>query len=205
MNSKGILFVVSGFAGTGKSTITKGLASKYDSYVLSVSATTRTIREGEVDGKDYFFLSREEFERRIKEDLFLEHAEYVGNYYGTPKDWVEEKLSENKDVILEIEMQGAIQIKEKNPECVLIFLLPPSFEELKRRLVDRGTDAADVIEKRLNRAKEEIDFIDKYDYVVINEDIEKSIDMVHNIVQSEKSLVSRNLEDIINYKKDFIK
>lgn len=205
MEQKGILFVVSGFAGTGKSTVTQGMINKYDSYVLSVSATTRAPREGEEHGREYFFLEVDEFKEKIKNNQFLEYACYVENYYGTPKDWVEDRLNENKDVILEIEMQGALQIKEKVPECVLIFLLPPDFAELENRLRNRGTDSEEVIQKRLDRAREEVSFIEKYDYIVINENIEKSIDMVHNIVQSEKCLVSRNQDNIYQYIKDFHK
>jgi len=205
MNERGILFIVSGFAGTGKSTITRGLIQKYDCYELSISATTRPARGNEQHGREYFFLSREEFEALIEAEGFLEHALYLDNYYGTPKEWVDRKLSEGKDVILEIEMQGALQIKKNIPSCLLIFLLPPSIEELERRITSRGTETPEQIANRLNRAKEEVDFMQYYDYLVINEDVEKTIDMVHNIVQSEKNRVERNLDFIEQYITDFLK
>lgn len=204
LNNKGILFIVSGFAGTGKSTITRGLVEQYDCYELSVSATTRTPREYEVHGREYFFISKEDFEKLIGNDELLEHAQYLDNYYGTPKKWVESRLDAGKDIILEIEMQGALQIKEKHPDSVLIFLLPPSIDELRDRLKKRGSEPPEQIEKRISRAKEEIQYIEKYDYLVINDVIEKTIDIVHNIVQSEKFKADRagkNVEEyIINFK-----
>ncbi len=183
---KGILLIVSGLSGAGKGTICKRLMEKYPQYVLSISATSRKPREGETDGKEYFFITREEFEARLEKGLFLEHAQYVGNYYGTPKDWVQTQLSQKKDIILEIELQGAFQVKNQIPEAITIFVLPPNMKELRRRLLKRGTESEEEIERRMNRAEEEMEFVDKYDYVIVNEDVEKSVDMLHNIVTSEK-------------------
>ena len=184
--NKGVLVVVSGLSGAGKGTICKRLLEKYPNYVLSVSATSRKPREGEVHGREYFFITKEEFEERIAQDKLLEYAQYVDNYYGTPKDWVLEQLKEGKDIVLEIELQGAFQIREKIPEAVLVFILPPDMEELKRRLIHRGTETMEQIEKRLARAQEEMEYVPQYDYVIINEDVEKSVDMLHNIVRCEK-------------------
>ena len=205
MNEKGILFIVSGFAGTGKSTITQGLIKKYGCYELSISATTRPAREGEEHGREYFFMNKEDFESQIEDGNFLEYARYLDNYYGTPKKWVDEKLASGQNVILEIEMQGALQIKGKFPKSLLIFVLPPSAEELEHRLTSRGTETKEQIAKRIARAKEEVEFIEKYDYVIVNEDIEKSINIVHNIVMSEKFRVSRNTDEIKAYVADFVK
>lgn len=184
--NKGVLVIVSGLSGAGKGTICKRLLEKYPNYVLSVSATSRQPREGEVHGREYFFITKEEFEERIRQEKLLEYAQYVGNYYGTPKDWVEEQLKEGKDIVLEIELQGAFQVREKIPEAVLVFILPPDMEELKRRLINRGTETMEQIEKRLKRAEEEMEYVSQYDYVIVNEDVEKSVDMLHNIVRSEK-------------------
>ena len=184
---KGVLVVVSGLSGAGKGTICKRLLEKYPDYVLSVSVTSRKPREGEEHGREYFFITKEEFEDRINQGKLLEFAQYVGNYYGTPKDWVEEQLNAGKDIVLEIELQGAFQVRKKIPEAVLIFVLPPDMEELKRRLVNRGTETMEEIDRRIQRAMEEIEFVPEYDYVIINEDVEKSVDMLHNIVRSEKN------------------
>ena len=152
-----------------------------------MSATSRKPREGEEHGREYFFITKEEFEDRIDQGKLLEYAQYVGNYYGTPKDWVEEQLNAGKDIVLEIELQGAFQVRKKIPEAVLIFVLPPDMEELKRRLVNRGTETMEEIDRRIQRAMEEMEFVPEYDYVIINEDVEKSVDMLHNIVRSEKN------------------
>ena len=185
--NKGVLVVVSGLSGAGKGTICKRLLEKYPDYVLSVSVTSRKPREGEEHGREYFFITKEEFEDRINQGKLLEFAQYVGNYYGTPKDWVEEQLNAGKDIVLEIELQGAFQVRKKIPEAVLIFVLPPDMEELKRRLVNRGTETMEEIDRRIQRAMEEMEFVPEYDYVIINEDVEKSVDMLHNIVRSEKN------------------
>ncbi len=196
MNKKGILVVVSGFAGSGKGTLMKKLMTDYDGYALSVSATTRLPRPGEVDGREYFFKTVEEFKKMIAEEEFIEYAQYVSNYYGTPKKYVEEQLSEGKDVILEIEIQGALQIKEKFPEALLLFVTPPSAEILKNRLIGRGTEEASVIQKRLERAREEAEGIEKYDYFVINDELDRCALQMHQIIQSEHDRTFRNKEFI---------
>ena len=171
MSQKGLLTVVSGFSGAGKGTLMKALLAKYaDRYALSISATTRGPREGEQDGREYFFLKKEEFEQMIEEDALIEHAQYVGNYYGTPKKYVMEQREAGKDVLLEIEIQGALKVKEKFPDTLLIFVTPPSAKELESRLRGRGTETAEVIEKRLARAGEEAVYMDQYDYILVNDD-----------------------------------
>ena len=194
MNRKGILLVVSGFSGAGKGTLMKELLSRYDNYALSISATTRNPREGEVDGREYFFRTREEFEKMIAEDALIEHACYVGNYYGTPRAYVEEQLSLGKDVILEIEIQGALQIKKRFADTLLLFVSPPDAATLKNRLVGRGTETMEVIENRLARATEEANGIEQYDYFIINDDLDACVRQVHEIIQGEHSRVFRNLE-----------
>ena len=202
MKHQGILAVVSGFSGAGKGTIMKALLGKYDNYALSISATTRKPREGEVHGREYFFLSVEEFEKLIEEDQFIEHARYVSNYYGTPRSYVEEKMAEGKDVILEIEIQGALKVKEKFPETLLVFVVPPSAEELKNRLVGRGTETMEVIESRMDRALEEAEEMDAYDYILVNETIDKAVEDLHNLIQSQHMKVSGNQELIKKMKEE---
>ena len=194
--SKGVLTVVSGFSGAGKGTVMKRLIQKYDDYALSISVTTRKPREGERDGIEYFFKTKEEVETMI-ENEFLEYARYVDNYYGTPRFYVEEMLAKGKNVILEIEIQGAMQIKAKNPEAVLVFVTPPSFEELRNRLVGRGTETADVIESRLRRASEEAEGMPSYDYILVNDQVEDCVDRLHQIILSERAKAQRN-EEFIN-------
>ena len=198
MNRKGIIIVISGFSGVGKGTIVKKLLSKYDQYALSVSATTRDPRPGEVAGKDYIYVSNEEFEKLIAENGLIEHAGYVGHYYGTPRKFVEDNLNNGIDVILEIELQGALQIKEQYKDAVMLFVMPPSAEELRNRLTGRGTEEADVIQKRLQRAGEEAVGIEKYDYIVVNDDLEESVERVHNIVEAAHNTPDRNEEFIEN-------
>lgn len=195
--SKGVLTVVSGFSGAGKGTVMKRLIQKYDDYALSISVTTRKPREGERDGIEYFFKTKEEVEAMIENDEFLEYARYVDNYYGTPRFYVEEMLAKGKNVILEIEIQGAMQIKAKNPEAVLVFVTPPSFEELRNRLVGRGTETADVIESRLKRASEEAEGMPSYDYILVNDQVEDCVDRLHQIILSERAKAQRN-EEFIN-------
>ena len=195
--SKGVLTVVSGFSGAGKGTVMKRLIQKYDDYALSISVTTRTPREGERDGIEYFFKTKEEVESMIENDEFLEYARYVDNYYGTPRFYVEEMLAKGKNVILEIEIQGAMQIKAKNQEAVLVFVTPPSFEELRNRLVGRGTETADVIESRLKRASEEAEGMPSYDYILVNDQVEDCVDRLHQIILSERAKAQRN-EEFIN-------
>jgi guanylate kinase len=196
-NRKGIIIVVSGFSGAGKGTLMKELTSKYDNYALSVSATTRNPRPGEVNGREYFFVTNEEFEKLINENGLIEHAGYVDHYYGTPRKFVEDKLSQGIDVILEIEIQGALQIKEQYPEAVLLFIMPPSAAELKKRLTGRGTETEEVIAQRLQRAKEESVGIEKYDYIVVNDDLDECVEEVHDIISAAHMAPSRNL-DFIN-------
>lgn len=192
--SKGVLAVVSGFSGAGKGTVMKKLLESFDDYALSVSVTTRKPRPGEVDGKDYFFRTKEEVEEMIAQDQLLEYARYVDNYYGTPRSYVEEKLSEGKNVILEIEIQGAMKIKEKIPEAVLIFVTPPSVDELRRRLEGRGTETQKVIESRLSRAAEEAEGMEDYDYLLVNDDLEECVNELHRIISSERCKTQRNTE-----------
>ena len=196
MDRKGIIIVVSGFSGAGKGTLMKELTSKYDGYALSVSATTRSPRPGEENGREYFFVSNEEFEKLIKENGLIEHAGYVDHYYGTPRKFVEDKLSQGIDVILEIEIQGALQIKEQYPDAVLLFVMPPSAAELEKRLRGRGTETDEVIKQRLKRAKEESVGIEKYDYIVINDDLEECTKRLHNIIEAAHGTPSRNLDFI---------
>ncbi|MBD5551694.1 MAG: guanylate kinase [Lachnospiraceae bacterium] len=196
MEKRGLLIVVSGFAGSGKGTLMKRLMGDYENYALSVSMTTRDPRPGEVHGREYFFVSKEEFEQKIHEGGLIEYASYVEHYYGTPKDYVEEQMAAGKDVILEIEIQGALKVKERFPDAVLIFVLPPSIEELYRRLKTRGTETEDVIRKRMGRAAEEVCAIDKYDYIMINDEVEKSVKRLHGIIEAAHYTPGRNEEFI---------
>lgn len=183
---RGLLIVLSGPSGVGKGTVCRVLREETDNNLqYSVSATTRKPREGEVEGVHYFFKTREQFEDMIEHDQLLEHAEFVGNYYGTPVEWVRETLESGKDVILEIEVQGAFQVKERFPEAVFLFLAPPSLQELRNRLVGRGTESEEVIKQRLLVAREEIELMDAYDYVVTNDEVDKAIDRIKAIVTAE--------------------
>lgn len=204
MKQQGILAVVSGFSGAGKGTLMKALLEKYDNYALSISATTRKPREGEVHGREYFFMTVDEFEDLIAKDQLIEHARYVSNYYGTPRSYVEEKMAEGKDVILEIEIQGALKVKEKFPETLLIFVVPPSAEELKKRLIGRGTETMEVIEQRMKRATEEAEEMDSYDYILVNDDLDKAVGDLHNLIQSQHMQASCNAELIKTMKEDLM-
>lgn len=193
MNKKGILIVVSGFSGSGKGTLMKELLSRYpDTYALSISATTRSPREGEAHGREYFFISKDEFEKMIAKGELIEYAKYVENYYGTPRDYVEKKLDEGRDVILEIEIQGALKVKEAFPETLLLFVTPPTAEELRSRLTGRGTESAEVIEGRMKRAAEEAEFMDRYDYLIINDVLDECVEEMHQIIQGEHRRGFRN-------------
>lgn len=203
MNKKGILVVVSGFAGSGKGTVMKELLNRYDNYSLSVSATTRPPRPGETNGKEYFFNSYGEFEEMINNGEFIEHAKYVNNYYGTPKKYVREQLDLGNDVILEIEIQGALQIKSKYPDTLLLFLTPPSVDTLITRLVDRGTEDIATVQARLRRACEEVEFVDKYDYILVNNDINICVSEVHSIIQNEHHRTFRNSEFLKDIRREF--
>lgn len=186
MGEKGILAVVSGFSGAGKGTLMKELLAQHaDQYALSISATTRKPREGEEHGREYFFLEKEAFEQLIAEDALIEHACYVGNYYGTPKSYVLEQMEAGRDVILEIEIQGALKVKEKFPDTLLLFVTPPSAGELERRLRGRGTETEDVIRDRLKRAAEEAEFMDRYDYLLVNDELEECVRKMHELIQSQ--------------------
>ena len=200
MQHKGILMVMSGFSGAGKGTIVKKMLEKYpDQYKLSISATTRKPRVGETHGKEYFFLTKEEFIARMKEDGFVEWAEYVGNYYGTPKAYIEEELAKGSNIILEIEMQGALEVRKKFKDALLLFVTPPDYLTLKERLVKRGTEDMDTIKKRLNRAVKETGYIEQYNNVIVNNDVEEAADEIHNIVMSEMKLRHKHEEFIANF------
>ncbi len=204
MDRKGILIVVSGFSGAGKGTLMKELLKKYDNYALSISATTRKPREGETDGKEYFFKTVEDFEKMIAQDELIEYAKYVNNYYGTPRVYVEEQLQAGMDVILEIEIQGALKVKKKFPETLLMFVTPPDAGTLKSRLVGRGTETMDVIESRMKRAAEEAEGMDAYDYLLINDDLDTCVREMHHIIQGEHNRVFRN-EEFMSRIKDELK
>ena len=188
MKQQGILAVVSGFSRAGKGTLMKALLEKYDNYALSISATTRKPREGEVHGREYFFLSKEEFAKRIEEGDFLEYDEHFGNYYGTPKSFVKETLK-TKSVIMEIDVVGGFLAKKEFPECILIFVAPPSVDELKRRLIGRNTESEEQIEKRLSRLDYEMKESEKYDYVLINDGFEDALKEFSDLIDKEKNKV----------------
>ena len=202
MNKEGILIVVSGFSGAGKGTIMKALLERYDNYALSISATTRNPRPGEEEGKAYFFKTTEEFEKMIAKDDLIEYAMYVGNYYGTPKVYVEEQLCAGKDVILEIEIQGALKVKEKFPNTLLLFVTPPSAEELRKRLEGRGTETQKVIDGRMKRAIEEAEYMDQYDYLVVNDELDVCVEEMHHLIQGEHERCFRNQTFIEHMKRE---
>lgn len=202
MNRKGILVVVSGFSGVGKGTLMKLLTEKYGQYALSISATTRAPREGEEDGREYFFRTKEQFEELIAQDRLVEYACYCGNYYGTPRDYLEDQMEQGRDVILEIELQGALKVKEKYPDALLLYVMPPDVETLVSRLRGRGTETWEIARERLLRAVEESEEVDKYDYMIINDDLEESMEAVHNLIESQHNKISRNLEFVEQVKQD---
>lgn len=200
MSESGVLVVISGFSGAGKGTLVKKLMEKYDNYALSISMTTRDKRDGEIDGVHYFFVDHKKFEQTIIQDGLLEYASYCGNYYGTPKKYVEDQMASGKDVILEIEVQGALQIKKKFPNTVLLFVTPPSADELYKRLKNRNTDSEEVIKRRITRAAEEVNFIDKYDYLVINDSLDECVERLNDIIVSAHNAPIRKKELIDNLK-----
>ncbi len=198
MRTKGLLIVVSGPSGAGKGTICKELLKRRNDINVSVSATTRQPRAGEKHGVNYFFIDREEFENKIKNDEFLEHAVVYNNYYGTSKEFVLNKVAEGEDVLLEIDIQGAMQVKEKYPEGVFIFILPPSYEELKKRIIGRGSETEETLNTRFSSAYDEIKMVNNYDYFIVNDEVEKATDLMMYIILSERNRVFGNIEEIMN-------
>lgn len=198
MTKRGLLIVLSGPSGVGKGTVRAAIFKRdHPNFIYSISATTRQKRHGEVDGVDYFFKSREEFEAMIDADKLLEYAEYVGNYYGTPLDYVEDMLSKGNDVFLEIEVQGALQVKERMPEGIFIFLTPPDLTELHSRIVHRGTDQKEIIEKRMLKARQELKLMTYYDYAVVNDTVENAVKAIEAIIKSEHLRVNRVMSELI--------
>lgn len=194
MVGRGLLLVLSGPSGVGKGTVRKHIFDHYNNdFDYSISMTTRDKREGEVEGQDYYFRSREAFEQLIESGGLLEYAEYVGNYYGTPLEYVKETLEAGRDVFLEIEVQGALKVRNKMPEAIFIFLSPPNLGELENRITGRGTDSSDMIKKRMKKAVDELKLIQYYDYVVENDDVDKAAQKIRHIIESEHLKVSRNL------------
>lgn len=194
LNERGLLVVLSGPSGVGKGTVRKALFEmEGHDLVYSISMTTRPPREGEVDGEDYYFVSKEEFERRIREELFIEYAEFVGNYYGTPKDKVDEQLKLGKEVVLEIEVQGALQVREKAKDAVFVFIAPPNKEALYRRLLRRGTEDPETIQKRMEKAEREFPLAHKYDYIVVNDEVTNAADRILAIIRAEHAKTERSI------------
>ena len=190
---KGLLVVISGFSGSGKGTLMRELLKRYSNYSLSVSATTREPRNGEKNGKDYFFISREDFEQRIHDNKFIEYAAYA-KLLRTPKDYVLSQMGMGKDVILEIEIQGALKVKQKFPDTVLIFVTPPDTETIRNRLIKRGTETEEQIRSRLHRAAEESRWMDGYDYLVINDDLNKAVEQLHSLIDSQHRRTKWNMD-----------
>jgi len=188
---KGLLIVLSGPSGTGKGTVCKALLKKHPEIALSVSCTTRAPRAGEVHGTHYFFMDREDFEKRIAEGAFLEYANVFSNFYGTPRGFVEETLAQGKDVLLEIDVQGALQVKESAPDGVFIFLIPPSMEELEKRIRSRATETEEKIRERLGKANAEMSLMDKYDYVIVNDEVDRVVEKIEAILTAERLSVKR--------------
>ena len=196
MEDRGLLIVLSGPSGVGKGTVRKAIFENYSNdFDYSISMTTRNRREGEREGIDYFFRTKEDFEKIIEEDGLLEYANYVGNYYGTPMKYVNQTLDKGRDVFLEIEVQGALKVREKMSEAIFIFLSPPNLEELNSRIVNRGTDSNEMIKKRMKKAVEELKLIQYYDYVVENDTVDNAARKIRNIIESEHLKVTRNLKE----------
>ena len=202
---RGVLLVVSGPSGAGKGTICKALLEKHKEIYLSVSATTRSPRKGEVEGVNYYFTTKEEFVKRVEEGDFLEHAEVYGNYYGTPKSSVEKMLEQGKDVILEIDIQGALKVKENCEEGIFIFILPPSMEELKQRIIKRGSETPESLMTRFKSAYKEINYISKYNYAVVNDEVDLAVKKLEALITAEKCRVDRmKHHNILDSKEGFI-
>lgn len=198
MSKRGMLIVLSGPSGVGKGTVRKALFSQPgNDFQYSVSMTTRQPRSGEVNGKDYFFVSKEEFEQHIREGQMLEYAKYVDNYYGTPLKYINDTLDEGKDVFLEIEVNGAMQVRSKCPDGVFIFLTPPDLMELRQRLIHRGTDSMEVINKRIHKAFGEIQMMQNYDYAVVNDQVDNAVTKIKDIIRSERLRVPRVMPDYL--------
>ena len=194
LNQQGLLIVLSGPSGVGKATVRQALFNTKDhNFTYSVSMTTRKPRVGEVDGVDYYFVSEEEFENRIRQSKFLEFAKFVGNFYGTPIEEVQKLLAQGDEVVLEIEVEGAMQVKAKMPDAVLIFIAPPSYDALKSRLFRRGTESAEIIYERLQKAHRELTLAAGYDYIVINDDVENAADRIKAIIRAEHARCRRSL------------
>ena len=204
MEEKGLLIVISGFSGAGKGTLVKALLKKYDNYALSVSMTTRAPRPGERNGVEYFFTDKAHFEETIKQDGLIEFAPYCGNYYGTPKSKVEEMLSKGIDVILEIDIQGALKVKENFEEGVFIFILPPSMEELKQRIIKRGSETPESLMTRFKSAYQELNYVSKYNYAVVNDEVHLAAKKIEGIIAAEKCRVDRIKETILDSKEGLI-
>ncbi len=205
MADQGILLIVSGFSGAGKGTITKAICNKYDNYALSVSATTRQPRAGEIDGEHYFFRTREQFEDMIRRDDLIEYASYQGNYYGTPKEYVFRNLAEGKDVILEIEVQGAMKVHDRYPDTLMIFVTTPSAKILADRLRGRGTEDETQIRGRLRRAVEESELMNAYDYILVNDKLDDAVETLHQIVRTEHIKAQRMCQLIADIQNDLRK
>jgi guanylate kinase len=203
MYERGLLLVISGPSGAGKGTICKALLDKSE-FWLSVSATTRQPRIGEVDGKNYFFITKDDFKERIEKDDFLEYAEVYGNYYGTPKSSVLQMLDSGKDVILEIDIQGALKVKEAFKEGIFIFILPPSMEELKQRIIRRGSETPESLMTRFKSAYKEINYVSKYSYAVVNHTVDEAVEKIEGIVIAERCRVDRMKDTILNSKEELI-
>ncbi len=201
---QGLLIVISAPSGAGKGTIINKMLEKNNNLWLSVSATSRPMRTNDIEGKTYYFYAKEEFENKIKEDYFLEYASYANNYYGTPKKYIQEHLNKGEDVILEIEIQGAMQVKKLIPQALFVFIMPPSLKELKKRLVNRGTDTKEKILERFKIAYQEMNEVTKYNYVVVNDEIEMAADKILSIIKAEKCRVDRIEEVFLNTEEEYM-
>ena len=198
MKKKGLLVVVSGPSGAGKGTICKNFMNNNQDMLISISSTTRNPRENEIDGINYCFVTKQEFENLMHADALLEYVHVFGNYYGTPKKWVLDCVEKGKNVLLEIEILGAMKVKEKYPEAILVFVLPPSLKELKNRITARGTETVEQIENRMSRAMQEIKTIDKYDYFIVNDNLERAVEDLESIISAENNKVKRYSQETVN-------